>query len=127
MAAEQLYSWHNGITWQRGDRPLYLFPRFWQFLPLQRVPEEAPFARSWCREQAGVDGLPFAIDGGGAFLVAESGDEGFVWEACSDYVEPCEEGSLADLIEVTCQALRGVHREYRAEFLERGMDWGEIG
>lgn len=119
-----LYGWHDGSApASQHQRPLCLFPRFWQFMFLEWVESEMQFPLEWCRK-IGVSGLPFAKHETGDYFVAESGDDGFIWRASYDGVTPAgPDGTMVGLVDDTCRALRGEHPEFAAVFDDTGMDW----
>lgn len=119
-----LYGWHEGTSPKNPDqRPVCLFPKFWQFMFLEWVVNEAKFPMEWCRE-IGVEGIPFAKRETGDFLVMQDGPGGFVWLSSYDGVSPFgPDGTLVGLINDTCRALRGEHAEFVAVFDQTGMDW----
>jgi cell wall assembly regulator SMI1 len=118
-----LYAWRDGTDRGPGDWPLYLFPPFWEFLRLERLEDEAPWAIRWCRE-AGVHGVPFALEATGQFLVAESSAEDRLLRVSSDHVVAAwPDGTMRGLISATSRALSGHHREYVASFTDEKMAW----
>lgn len=122
-----LYGWRDGSGRRSGEWQLFLFPPFWEFLRLERVVDEAPWPTRWCRE-VGVEGVPFALEATGQFLVAQSGTDDRVLRVSSDHVVPAwPDGTMLGLVTATRRALDGEDPEYSASFTDDKMSWLDEG
>lgn len=121
---ETLYSWRDGAVPERdGEWQLFLFPRYYQFLPLARVAQEGSWPLAWCAE-AGVSGFPFAKDATGRWLVAQTDSDDAVLRVSSDHVSPAPpDGTLLGLVGLTCRALAGEDVQLAAKFTDDRMAW----
>lgn len=118
-----LYGWHDGTARTPGDWELNLFPSYWHFQSLELIEQMSSFPLDWCH-RAGVEGFPFAKDPTGQWLVAQSGMEDKVLQVSSDFVTGSwPDGTMLGLVQATCQALKGQHVEFAAEFSNEKMEW----
>jgi hypothetical protein len=118
-----MYGWRDGAVPEPGGRELFLFPPFWQYMPLSWVEKESQGPLAWCRA-IGVTGFPVARDPAGQFLVVQNGADDVLLEAAYDGVTPaCPDGSLSGMVNATRQALTGKHVEFAARFSANRMEW----
>lgn len=122
--ARQLYERHDGGALEAGGRwGFYLFPMFWQWLPLDNVASRTGFAVRWA-EQYDLRGFPFALDGSGDFMVAEAGPSERVWLVSEEPPTPAwPDGTVDGLLRATCAAYRGESPDYRVKFQHDRMEW----
>lgn len=71
----EMYARHDGAALEgSGHRGLFLFPMWWEWMPLDDVVAQAEFALLWMK-QYDVDAFPFAIDGTGRFMACGAGED----------------------------------------------------
>lgn len=120
----EMYARHDGATMQVGRvRGLFLFPMWWEWMPLDHVVSEAEFALAWMK-RGGLNAFPFALHGSGQFMVCEPGEVERVWQIESEPPSPgWPDGTVDGLLAATCDAYRGQSDEYRVEFSKGRMGW----
>ncbi|MET9272163.1 hypothetical protein [Kribbella sp. NPDC003557] len=118
-----MYRWRDGAVPEPGGRELFLFPPYWQYMPLSWVEKESEGPLAWCRA-IGVAGFPVARDPAGQFLVVQSGSQDVLLEAAYDGVAAAwPDGTMLGMVNATRQALAGEHVEFEAVFSAHRMEW----
>ncbi|MFI5693710.1 hypothetical protein ACIA58_17840 [Kribbella sp. NPDC051586] len=124
-ALTPLYRMHDGTHPEGpGHRGFFVFPPWWEWLPLSVVAAEGRSPVVWCR-RTGIEAFPFAGDGTGAFLTADTEAVGKVWWVTPE--EPASpawpDGTLTGLISATVAAFEGSSTDYRLEYVDDRMKW----
>lgn len=120
----EMYARHDGATLEGdGHQGLFLFPMWWEWMPLEDVVAQAEFALLWMK-QYGVNAFPFALHGTGQFMACEADGDERVWKIDEEPPTPAwPDGTVDGLLRATCDAYRGQSDEYRVEFSEDRMGW----
>jgi len=107
-----------------GHPGFFVFPPWWEWLPLEVVAEQGSWPVGWGR-RADVEAFPFATNGSGDFLMADTVDVGRVWNASpEDGPRPAApDGTLTGLLTSTLAAYAGTSADYRLEYVNDRMNW----
>jgi SMI1/KNR4 family protein SUKH-1 len=121
----ELYRMYDGAHPEGPGHPgFFVFPPWWEWLPLSVIAAEGHSPVVWCR-RGDVEAFPFAGDGTGAFLAADTEETGKVWWVTpEDPPSPAwPDGTLTGLITATVTAFDGASADYRLEYVDDRMKW----